>query len=196
MLPGVFDSTDRPVVSASSPSRRSMRPCSPKLAIGRARVGVEGVEVRAGAHEDALVGAVGPVRDAAIDAERRRSVAVGARERIEDPLLRPGGRVEREDLQLRRRGVQHAVDDDRVALDLRAVVGAAVAGPVGPGDLQTRDVGRRDQVGRGVLRVRGVGAVRAPVHACRRAAASRRGRSQRHERDRQRKRQSAEHGSG
>ena len=130
---------------------------------GRARVGVERIQVRPGPHQDALVGALGPVGDAAIHPDRVRAIAAGLREGIEDPLLRARGRIECEDLQLGRRGIEHAVDDDRVALDLRAVVGAAIAGPVGPGDLQARDVGRSDQVGGRVLRVRGVGAVRAPV---------------------------------
>ena len=94
----------------------------------RAGIGIQRVEIWAGAHEEALVAAVCPVGHAAADTQGTRAVARGRRKRIELPLGHAGRGVEREDLQLRRRGVQHAVDDDRVALNLRPVVGTAIAG--------------------------------------------------------------------
>ena len=123
---------------------------------------VEREQGEAGADQDARVAAAFalPVDDAAVDAE---PALVGARgERIEHPLLLAGGGVQREHLELRRRGVEHAADHDRVALDLRAA-GPGVAGVVRPRHLQRGDVRRRDLIERGGLRVRGVGAVRGPV---------------------------------
>ena len=74
-------------------------------------------------------------RDAAV---AEPAAGPGAAARIELPDLASGGRVERDHLQRRRRGVQHAVDDDRVALHLRSF--ERVARIVGPGHAQRRHV--------------------------------------------------------
>src|SRR5262245_59961196 len=86
----------------------------------------------------------------------------GGREGVERPELAPRGGVEGEDLEPRGGRVEDAVDDDRVALDLRAVVGARPSALVGPGDLQWLHVTPVDLREGRVLLVAGVAAVGRP----------------------------------
>src|SRR5204863_7345036 len=72
--------------------------------------------------------------------------------RIEAPALDAFGGVQRDDLQLRRRSVEHSADDERIALDLGAIVLAGVAGMVGPRHGQARDVALSDLAEWGVMR--------------------------------------------
>src|SRR4029077_13066529 len=101
-------------------------------------VGAEGLDRLAGllvqrpeeaavADEDAIL----VHRDAAVPEARRAGRAVA---RIEFPDLAAVGRVDRDHLQRRRRGVEHAVHDDRVALHLGALEG--IVRVVGPRDAQ------------------------------------------------------------
>ena len=110
----------------------------------RARPLVERPEKAPVAHEHAV-----PVhRDAPMPepGSGRRTAA-----RVELPDLASGLRVDRDHLQRRRRGIEHAVDDDRVALHLGALEG--VVRVVGPGDLERRDVVPIDLRERGVADV-------------------------------------------
>ena len=126
-----------------------------------AGLGVEGEEVLSRAEDDAPLGAVAPDDDPAVHAER---VLLGAGgEGVEAPELAAGGRVERERLQLGARAVEDAVDDHRVALDLRPAVGPRVRGVVRPGHLELRDVRRVDLRERRMLCVPGVPPVPAPL---------------------------------
>lgn len=119
-----------------------------------AGAGVEGEEIPAGAVEHAPLLSVAPDHDPAVHPEGRLLRA--GRGRAEAPLLAPGGGVEREGLQPRRRGVKDAVHHDRVALDLRAAVRACVAAVVGPGDRQPFHVAGVDLREGRVLRGAGV----------------------------------------
>src|SRR5206468_6090834 len=80
------------------------------------RPGVDGIQVMARRKQYAAIGAVRPINNATVNAHRTAPGAV--REWIETPQLAPGCGLERKQFQLRRRAVQHAVDDQRVALDL------------------------------------------------------------------------------
>ncbi len=142
--------------------------CRDGLSGGR----VQRVEALAERYQDAPVVSRFPVHDAAIDAERVRLRAAVARERVERPPRGAGGGVEREDLQLRRRRVEHATHDDRVALDLRPSLRTRVAGAIGPRHLEARDVLGGDLIERRELRVSGVSAVGRPVVVGRPAAAT------------------------
>ena len=98
--------------------------------------------------------AVGVHGDAAMpEARARRRPAA----RIVGPELLAGVGGKGHDLHRRRGGVEHAVDDHRVALHLRG--GEVVAALVGPGDLQLGDVLAGDLSKRGVARV-----ARSAVH--------------------------------
>ena len=123
---------------------------------------VERVEPLSGRHEDAAIVTALPEHDAAVHAERAGAPAAG--KRVEHPQLASGRGVEREHLRPRRRAVEHAVDDDRVALDLRAVVGLRVTRAVGPRDFERAHVPGVDLIERGELAVARIAAVRGPVH--------------------------------
>jgi hypothetical protein len=76
-----------------------------------------------------------PIRYAAVPALARRCAGwVG----IEGPLERATAGIERDDSQFRRRRIEHAVDHDRVALDLGAW--KFVAGIEAPSDLEAGDI--------------------------------------------------------
>ena len=104
--------------------------------------------------EDAVV-----VHQDAAMAETARSLAAGG---IEAPQLAPGRRVEGEDAELGARRVEHAVDDNRIRLHLRAR--ELVVCLIRPRDLQPGDVRRRDLRERGIMVVVGGAAVHRPVH--------------------------------
>ena len=122
---------------------------------------VEGEEVLARAVQDPALGSLAPDDDAAVHAEG--TILGPGRERVEPPELAARLGVERERLEAGRRSVEDAVHHHRVALDLRAVVGARVAGVVRPGDLQPLHVAGVDLRERRVLRVAGVAAVDPPL---------------------------------
>ena len=104
---------------------------------GLAGRGVDGVKKMIVSVEDAPLRAAAPVDQTAVHAGFRDAFDRG---RVEAPQLAAGRRLEREELQIRRGPVEHAVDPQWVALDLRAIVGIHAAGVVNPGDLQLRDV--------------------------------------------------------
>ena len=122
---------------------------------------VERVEALSGRHQDAAVVTSFPEHHPAVHAKRAGAGTGG--KRVEDPQLTAGRRIEREGLQLRRRGIEHAVDDNRVALDLRAVVRLRVARAVGPRHLQAADVAGVDLVESRELPMAGIAAVHRPV---------------------------------
>ena len=80
------------------------------------RACIYGKKVMAGRKQNAAIGAVRPINNAAVNSHRTAPGAV--REWIETPQLAPARGVERKQLQLRRRAVQYAIEDQRVALDL------------------------------------------------------------------------------
>ncbi len=94
--------------------------------------GIELVEVVAGGKDDAAEAFGLPVDEATVDAH----VTLIGFEGVESPEFAAGGCIEGEDLELRGGAVEDSVDDEGVALDLGASVGAAVTGVVGPGDLE------------------------------------------------------------
>ena len=96
---------DRPRVPAQKPSRRSIRPPLPKVATGRARPRVERVQpLPRGEVDPALLAAL-PVHQPADARARRASSASAFGSKLQRSA--PGGRVEREHPQLRRRRVEH-----------------------------------------------------------------------------------------
>ena len=129
---------------------------------GFARARVQGVELLPRGDQDAPILAVRPEGHAAVHAERVERVGPG--ERVEDPALASRGRVEGEDLELRRGAVEHAVHHDRAALDLGAALRAGVARAVGPGHGELLDVALVDLTQRGPLLMPGVAAMRGPAH--------------------------------
>ena len=88
-----------------------------------------------GAHEDALIPPVFPIRHAPV-AHRMRDL--GAIVGIETPALLAGCGVERDDAQLRCCSVEHPMNDDRITLHLRSL--ESVARVKCPGDLQLLDI--------------------------------------------------------
>ncbi len=64
--------------------------------------------------------------------------------RVECPLHFPRSCVEREKLEPGRCAIEHAVDDDGVALDLRMRGRVGIAGVIFPGDLQGLNVSQID----------------------------------------------------
>src|SRR5262249_11966454 len=92
---------------------------------------VQGVEETTVADKDPVL----VDRHATVAKPRRRG---GAAAWIELPDLSAGGRIERDHLQRRRRRIQHAVDDDRIALHFRGL--ERVVRVVRPRDLKPADV--------------------------------------------------------
>ena len=115
---------------------------------------IEGVEAVAVIEDHAITG---HHHAAMAEARGGRRSVVG----IEAPDRHAGGGVERDDVQLGRRGIHHAIDHDRIRLHLRA--GERVLGVVCPRHLQLLHVGRRDLAQRGVVRVILAAAVHGPV---------------------------------
>ena len=101
--------------------------------------GIDGMKEVAVAVDHASVRAVGPVDETAVDAGLR---GVGIAHRIKPPEFASGGGVEGEQLEVGGRAEQDAVDDQRVALDLGAVVGIGAAGVIGPDALEFGDIAR------------------------------------------------------
>ena len=133
--PGVLALTLRPSAGLPSPSRRSTRPSRPNDGIGRPVVLSRAIEEVAIGDEHAI----GVHGDAAV-AEARPRRRAAARVELPDLLAGVGGHGHH--LQRRRGRVEHAVDDDRIALHLGR--GEVVAALVGPGHRELADVGRRD----------------------------------------------------
>ena len=121
---------------------------------------VEAMEEVVVAVEDPPVRAVGPVDQPAVHAALARPFHG---RRIEPPQLTPAGRIEREQLEIRRGAVEHAVDDQRIALDLGPVVGIRATGPIDPRDLQLGDVPRCDLPERGEMAAGLVAEIGAPI---------------------------------
>jgi len=150
--PGVLALTDNP--STGDQVRAQVHP--PVGAERRdllARAPVECVQAIAVVEDHAITVTTTPMTDA-----RQRGRAVVG---IEAPQLLARRRVEREHVHLGRRGVQDAVDHDRIGLHLRPV--ELVVRLVRPGHFQARHVGRRDLAERRVVSVVGVAAVHGPV---------------------------------
>ena len=122
--------------------------------------GINRVEETIVAVENAALRSGAPVNEAAIDARLRDAFHRG---RIETPQLTAGRGVEREELQVGRRAVEHAVDDERIALNLRAVVGIHAARAKRPRDFELRDIARRDLLQRRVMATGLVAEIGAPV---------------------------------
>ena len=122
---------------------------------------VDGVEILSGGVEDAPVAAVRPINHAAIDAERLMITA--AVERVEAPELLAGGRVHREQHQFRRRTVNHAVNDDGTALNLRTTIRSGAPGVVSPRDFQLADIFGVDLFKRRIMTALVVAEIARPV---------------------------------
>jgi hypothetical protein len=104
---------------------------------GLAGGGIQRVEVGAGREEDAPFGAVGPPGEAATH-------GLLPIRRGEGPLLRARGRIQREDLHPGRHAIEHATDNEGVALDLAQLRGVAALAGIGPGHFKLGGVFRRD----------------------------------------------------
>ena len=144
-------------------------PPSPKLSIGPARRRVQGDELIARRHvDDALVVAALPEREAAARELARRFLAARAFVQAVDPELLAGRGVERRDGAARAaRRVQHAVDDERRALETRLRRRAQVRDAEAPRDLERAEVARVDLIERRVTRVAEIAAVGAAIRRCR-----------------------------
>ena len=97
----------------------------------------------------------------AVDAPAGRAVSI--RRGIEAPEFAARRGIERKEHEFRRRAVEHTVDHERVALDLRAVVRIGTARAIGPRRLETRDIGGRELREGRVVRGAGVAEVGGPV---------------------------------
>ena len=111
-----------------------------------------------GTHEDALIVAIFPIRHAAVAYGVRD---LGAIVGIETPALLAGCGVERNDTQLRRGGVEHAMNDDRIALHFRSLEN--VAGVKCPGNLELPDILPIDLVERRIAHAFRAAAIDFPV---------------------------------
>ena len=107
-----------------------MRPAVSETRHGFPSLGVQSIEIALHRSENSLFGAVRPVGDATIRPSPRDA-------RIEAPQQLSSGGIEGDGFMPGREAVEDAVNDD--GLGLRRV--CAVGGVVGPGDLQTRDIG-------------------------------------------------------
>ena len=103
--------------------------------------GVERVEVAVVGVEDPAILAINPEDETAVHSGLGDALD---RSRVEPPQLTARCGVQREGLEVGRGAVEHAVDDEGVALDLGAVVRVHTAGAVGPGHFQFGDVARRN----------------------------------------------------
>ena len=137
-------------------------------AIGEFRHQLAGVRVEAvhrvlggPGHENATIVAIGPVRDAPIDA--LGAAHANPVEGIEVPQHLAGGSVQRAHLHLSGGDVHPAIHDNRGAFDLGGRPYHAVAGGMNPGDLQLGSVGAVNLVQLGVAGGTGRAAVVRPV---------------------------------
>jgi hypothetical protein len=69
--------------------------------------------------KDASVGALGPIDQPPIDPALGDALA---RSRIKPPFLNTGGGIEREEFEVGRRAINHPINHQRIALDLRTVL--------------------------------------------------------------------------
>src|SRR3989442_489590 len=112
----------------------------------------------AGDDEDAAVLSLLPISDSPI---ARLADGYFGGVWIELPLQLAGGGVERDKAQLGRRGIEDAVDHNRLALHFG--VAEAVAGVIGPRHFEPRCVGWVDLSEGGITSARGVAAIGSPV---------------------------------
>ena len=117
---------------------------------------VERVQPASRGKEDSSIVAACPIDDTAIDMGRGSAW-------VELPDQCAGARAQCDDRQRRRRRVEDPGDDDRRRLNFSMTIGWQVAGVVGPGDAQLRDITRIDLVERGVARVARFAARDPPV---------------------------------
>src|ERR1051326_4563065 len=104
--------------------------------------GIDGIQKVVGRVKDAAIIAVGPIDHPTINAQRIEPGAIT--KGIEAPLLVAGGGIEGHELQSRCGSIKDALDNERIALDLREIVLTGVAGVVDPGDFQPADIARGD----------------------------------------------------
>ena len=137
---------------------------------------IDGVEEMVVGVKDAPIGAVSPIGQTTIDPALGDAVA---RSGVEAPFLNPGGRVEREEFQVGCRAIDHAIDHQWIALNLRTVLRIRPPTAIGPGNLQLPDI-----LGLDLLQARMVAAARVtqvdgPVHGARRGPRSAEGQHRR-----------------
>ena len=144
---------------AAQPLHQVHRAVAPKRPRPPARPGIQRMQVVAVPVDHATVRAVRPMHQAAIHA---RLGQPGVPDRIKPPQLAARRRIQREALKVRRRPVQHAVHDQRVALDLGAVVRVGSARAIRPGHPQPCHVRGREVAQRGIMRRRLVAEVGGP----------------------------------
>jgi 2-polyprenyl-6-methoxyphenol hydroxylase-like FAD-dependent oxidoreductase len=137
---------------------------------------IDGVQEVVVGVKDAPVRALGPIGQAAIDPTLGDAFA---RSGVEAPFLDPGGRVEREEFQVGCRAIDHAIDHQWIALNLRTVLRIRPPTAIGPGNLQLPDI-----LGLDLLQARMVAAARVtqvdgPVHGARRGPRSAEGQHRR-----------------
>jgi hypothetical protein len=102
------------------------------------RTSSNSIEPRPGCEQDASLGPVLPINHTAIDT---RIAFVGARgERIKLPESSTRGSVKRKHFEVWRSAVQYALDDDRIALNLRSIVVSLIVRIVGPGDFKSLNI--------------------------------------------------------